>query len=477
MNTIPPPITTKAANSCSGITSEPPLPDTHYLYNVTLNNITFPLDATITIPKFDLFIPLAKIFNVKIPKINSICETPRRDMLSYVPCGGDVVIKKVCFKIRPFKRKRCVNIPTPIVKVKSVYLDDDLPATVKLFTLPEIGLILKGTSSPTFQMSFGLTTNFPIEWSSFLVAEGILKNTTSDKKAIFDALVAVKKSLAPILSMLARSYLEKKIYLSLSVKITRLVMDITWNVDYLKLYIGNQIVELKNVSYTFKNVDIIQLSGLDAISFTLKTPDKMTINFVVGTYKLNTNPYVVVLSMINDSINRINEYAKSHTLSEIQKNELVTLKKALEIMGYLNNPALNIVEELKLLRVNPPNFMKQFLDLTAFNVVVSLKVCPLQGTTAVCASVVFDITEYINSIGDYLRNGAKDAIDEFDKYDKFDIDSLPFPTGELARWNDLYEKANDQVTEIASIALDTAADVLTDQSQSYDSSITFCAPI
>jgi hypothetical protein len=255
---LPPP--TPVTNSCSGLVFLPPLPILHFKYEFTINSVPGPMiDINIDIPEIPIYIQFPKFFN-KIPKIDNGCEKPRQDLIFIgYPCDMGTCSKRVCKKL--FGKRICVNTDYPCPRFKSqVYLEDDNLSTIQLFTIPKVGLRINATTFSDTNINIELTSNTPIlYWIDFLIDSGMSSEGITDINSVLDRLIVTgKKTLAGLLSMLATYYIRQKLVLYLSIKITKLVLDIKWNLDLLILYAGSKSIELRDLTYTFKNVDILQ---------------------------------------------------------------------------------------------------------------------------------------------------------------------------------------------------------------------------
>ena len=120
------------------------------------------------------------------------------------------------------------------------------------------------------------------------------------------------------------------------------------------------------------------------------------------------------------------------------------------------------------------NYIKKFLDLTKITTVVSLTYCPLQGTTGVCCTINFNLSNYFNIIGEFLKNDVKGSLNTLKKYTSF---TNNLHIAELTKWNKLFDKANKQIVEAAKTAVDQFGTVLTNKHQFLYATATLCAPM
>jgi hypothetical protein len=120
------------------------------------------------------------------------------------------------------------------------------------------------------------------------------------------------------------------------------------------------------------------------------------------------------------------------------------------------------------------NYMKKFIDSMKLTVVLSLRFCPLAGVSGICCTIGFDLTDYLNLLGNFIKNDAKDGLQFLKKYD-------PLPSGldipELNSWNNLYDQANGQIITGAGVVLDNVAGFLQNENRFYYGTATLCAPI
>lgn len=464
---LPPP--TPVTSACSGLTYDLPLPIQHISYEFTISSSRGPgIQIPINIPEIPIYIPFPKIFD-KIPKIDTDCEKPRQDMIiPGVPCDLSTCSKKVCRRI--FRRRFCINIPYPCPRFQGqIYLEKDDPITINLFKIPKLGLTISANSSSNVTMKVDLTSNTPIaDWNRFLNSIG--SSPKIDIKGVLDELIiAGKNTLGSLLVILTRYYVTNKIALKLSIKITKLIVDINWELESLKLYFGNKQIELGNLRYTFKNIDILQLLQADSIQLTFTTSEIVFV-YVLGTFDLGVNPFQLITTMIKDRIAFIQSLPNNEQF--LFSNELNRLKEGLDYIEKLTDvgeliPGLNKIGL---------NYIKKFLDAVKVKIVVSLRFCPLTATPGVCCTIGFDLTDYLNLLGEFLKNDVKDGLDFLKKYTLFtSVLTLNIP--QLKSWNDKLDMANKQIIQGAGFVLDQLGNFLENDTQFYYGSATICAPV
>jgi hypothetical protein len=476
MSTYPLPPPTPVTSSCSGLTySFPSLPQSHISYNIKLNSIPGPpIKIPINIPEVPIYIPLPKIFR-KVPKIDKSCSNARQDMIyPGIPCEIKTCYKKVCKQIKRggVRIRKCVNVPYPCSKFRGqLYLENDTAKTIPLFTIPKLGLIIDANSFANTEITVELWSETAIiSWINFLIDSGISSSEITDTKSVLDRLmITAKKSLGGLLILLARYFQTSKIPITLSIKIKKLILDIKWNVNYIKLYVGSKEIELRDLSFTFKNIDILKLINAEEISLTL-TSSEIVFSHVLGSYSITGSPYTIILTMIRDKISQLKSI---YNPGYIVKNEIEKLETALDYVERLTD----VGEMIPILKIPQLNFFKKMLDVAQVKVILSLRFCPLIGTCAVCATIAFDLSEFLKLAGNFLKNDVKDSLDGLEKYN-------PFPSGDvkkikpLADWNEKFDKANKTVRKGVGIVLDRIGNgLLNDSNQFFYGSATICAPI
>ncbi len=269
-------------------------------------------------------------------------------------------------------------------------------------------------------------------------------------------------------------------------------MDIKWQVDNLRIYYGDGDKEIvvSGISYTFKDINVLDLlnpenAGDNVISFSTQVPDtqkQTTINFIVGKYALAENPNTIIKTMIQSAIEKFS----GRQLTAEEKFALNKLQKAQEYMAFINNPLLNIIEILDELGIQPPNFIKDILNLTTIYVLVTIKICPLLGITGLCGTLEFDLTEYINKIGYFFENDVKKALNTKlnSRYAKVSSNSINIPGINIDQanqavnlWNNAVDAANAALIVAAKKSVDVVAKALTDQATEFVAGVTYCQAI
>jgi hypothetical protein len=471
---LPPP--TPVTNACSGLIYIPPLPVLHFKYEFTIKSVPGPrINIPIDIPEIPIYIQFPKFFN-KIPKIDNGCERPRQDLIfPGYPCDLGTCTKRVCERI--FGKRICVNSDYPCPRFRGqIYLEDDNFSTINLFTIPRIGLTINAESSSSdTNINVELTSNTPIVyWIDFLIDSGLSSEGITDINSVLDRLIITgQKTLFSLLSMLATYYIRQKFVMYLSIKITKLVLDIKWDLNFLSLYVGSKSIVLRDLTYTFKNVNILQLIQAESIQLTLSSKE-IVFQYTLGTYDLGLNPYMIITTMIRDKIALMKSLpapTPAWSIGAINyRSQIAHLEYALTYLETLTD----VGEFIPGINKTGLNYMKKFMESIKLTVTLSLRFCPLAGVTGVCCTIGFDLTNYLNLVGDFLKNDAKDGLQFLKKYDSFST-GLDIP--ELNGWNNLYDQANRQITTGAGVVLDGIAGFLQNDSRFYYGSATMCAPI
>jgi hypothetical protein len=464
---LPLPPETPPKSSCVGLTYKPPLPMQHVKYEFTINSIPGPpIIIPINIPEIPIYIPLPKLFD-KIPKIDNDCEKAKQDMIfPGVPCDATTCSYRACRRI--FGRKFCVNVPYPCPRLRGqVYLEEDNPITINLFKIPKLGLNIDANSSTNTTIGVELMSNTPIApWNQFLNSLGSSSKTNMND-ILNELMIAAGSSISSALIMMANYYVTNKVTLNLSIKLTKLILDIKWNLNYLKLYIGNREIELRNLSYTFKNIDVLKLAQAESIQLTL-TNTEIVFNYILGTYEIGVNPFEMILTMIREKI----AFIQSLPISE-QTPYKTELNKLLDALDYIEK-LTDIGELIPGINKVGLNYIKKFLDMMKVKMVVSLRFCPLTANTGVCCTIGFDLKDYLNLLGNFLKNDAKDGLNFLKKYTLIEgLGNIPV----INNWNSTLNQANRTIIQGAGIVLDQIANFLQDDSKSFYGSATICAPI
>jgi hypothetical protein len=423
---LPPP--TPATSNCSGLTYTLPLPLTHITYYIKIDSSPGPLIyIPITIPEIPIFIPFPKIFD-RIPKIDNDCEKPRQDMIiPGVPCDASICNKRVCRRI--FGRKFCVNIPYPCPRLRGqIYLEKDQPLTINLFRIPKIGLIVDANSSVDTDMTVELMSDTAIQtWINFLISSGISASGITDIKSVLDRLmITAKNTIGSLLILLSAYFIKSKIPITISIKIRKLILDIKWNVNYIKLYAGNNVIELRDLTYTFKDVDVLKLIQAEEISVKFSSGE-IVFEHVLGRYIIaGGTPYTIITTMISDKISQLKSIPNWEQTT--LKDEVNKLENALNYLIDLTN----IIELIPGLNIPGLNYLNKLLDEAKVTAILSLRFCPLTGTSALCAIMGFDITNYLQLLGNFLKTDVKNGLNVLKKYDLFsNVLNIP----ELSSWN------------------------------------------
>lgn len=459
---------------CSGIRYDPVVAVQFYTYTFTQNNIPGPkLNLPIVIPEIPIYIPLGKIFT-KIPKIESGCEKPKENLVfPGVPCSATMCNKKVCKKI--LGKNFCIDVPYPCPRfINQIYLDNDVQRSMELFKIPKMGLDFRGNSTSNSKETILLGSNTPIPiWIDLLTQNGILSNNETDMKQVFDKLiVTAKKTISAIFIMLAKYWLQNKKTITFAIRLTELIVDINWNIDYLKLTYGNKVIELRNLTYTFKNINILQLAGAEYIelffSLTALQPE-IVFKYVIGNFKIPlVNPLSVIQTAIQSKITNIKSIANWSENPKL-KAEIKNLEDSL---NYLSS--LGIGELIPGINKNSLNWFKKILELTTINVIVSLNICPLANQTGICCEIRFNLTDYFNEIGLFLKNDVVDGLNILKKYQTF---TNTYGLKQLNDWNNLLNKANAEIVKQAKIAAQAAGNAMTNKNQLIYSTLTSCVPL
>lgn len=472
--TIPPPTST-APNTiqspCAGINYSPPLPSQGITYEFNINSTPGPfIDLPMIIPETNITIPLNVWFNSK-PIFEAGCKNEYDRMIFGIPCDLTGCKKKVC--VKKWGVKVCAKIPYPCPKYAAqLYLVRDDIKKLYLFTIPKIGFSFKAESSTNTRQIVGLSSNSPIVyWIDLLVQMGVDRNGLNDVNTLLNRLITVAgKTLAYLLRQFILCYAGKSFGISLSIKISKLIMDIKLDLKELRLVNGSKKILVNNLTYTFKDIDILKLIQAEFIQFTISNTN-FIIDYSLGTFTLDVTPIDMIISMLKNKINQLKTISSGLSL-DLQK-ELEDAKDALTYVESLTE----IGDYIPFINSPGINFFKNFIKSLQPKLLLILKICPVQGQVGICCKLAFDPTEYFKKIGDFLINNLKAGFDGYEKYIKIPSTIVDLAPNIITPYNNLIEITNKQISDLGKQGLELARDALNTDTQSFTSSLTFCAPL
>lgn len=470
-----PPITQDTnPTGCAGIKYNPfPSVIQTFSYDIETNSLDIPLNLSIIIPKFRVIIPLNKIVD-KVPIFSGDCDFLKGNSVwKGVICGSEIAQKKVC--VRVFRKKICVIIPYPS-KPKffgQIYLNPDNAQNINLFTIPELGFKIDGKCSMSSKWKFDLVSNTPLNfWIDFLIdfIGASAGNGVLTQKDIYDRLIiGAQKTVGAVILQLIKYYFFKKIEIELSLKIKSILITVNWNIDYLKLYADNEILEVRNLTYTFKDIDVLKLAHAESIDFTVNNKQGVLLDFVVGTYELSDlNMFAIQIEMLEARISILKAIPGWEQLVPI-KHEIETLEKAIDFTKNL----ANFVNLIPGINIDSIPYLDSFLKNFQPKLIVRFRICPLTSQIALCGTIVFDLTKYLKVISDYMKN----INPSFTKYLKIPNVELINGVPLVQEWNNVCDSANKTVNDSTKIALNGIANTLYNNTQKVYLSATMCIPM
>lgn len=468
---LPPPDTN--FTGCLGI-SYTLLPVTIYTatYDFETKSIKENFNINIVIPEFTIYLPLNKFLN-KYPVFDNNCEKMNDDLVfPGVPCDLTTCRRRVCTRI--FRRRICTNVPYPCPRFTGqVYLVDDEFKNTKLLTIPELGFRMNAGCEINSKWSVSVISNSAAtSWIDFLItmfgsqhAVGITSN-----KDVFDKLlITLKETVGSVINKMMVYFATKKMKLFLSVKFTKIIFDLTLNIDYLKLNTGNQEVELKNLSYTIKDVNILTLAGGESLEFTVDNSARFVIDYVIGTYDIGIlNIFTMLATMIQNQINILKAIPGYENIPNL-KEQVRNLEVGLEYMKNLEK----LINFIPGFNVNSIPYLDTFLKNFQPKLQVRLRLCPLSGLMAMCGTLIFDISKYILKLLEFLQNNYP----RLSKYNEILDSQLVGRVPVLNQWNQLMQKANEEIDKIAKAALDGNAEKIADGIKSFYMGAIVCVPM
>jgi hypothetical protein len=468
---IPPP--TAITGPCSGLSYSLPLPGQHVFFDITNNSVPGPLlKLNIAFRAFPVNLGIPRIFS-RIPIVDNDCEKFENEknlLFPGVPCDATTCSKRVCKRIAGIRV--CENVPYPCPKlIGKIYLGSDRSLSVTLFTIPRLALQLDGRTFSNIRQRIQLLSNSPlVYWIELLAQTGYDTNGINNPNDALNRLLVVgARTMSYLLRQLALLYVRKKLEIELSIRLRELVVDIRWELRTLRLVAGNRVIQLTDLSYTFKNIDVLKLIQADYLEFKVSNTS-IVFEYVLGNFDLGVNPLTIITDMIRDKINSIK--AIPGTLNARTRRELANLENALNYIDNLGDEG----DLIPFINIKGLNFVKKFLQLLTPKLLISIRICPLTFQVGLCCKIIIDFAAYFRMIGEFLTNQVKSGLNAYKKYTKFAGDVLnQVPI--LNQWNDDFERANKKVVDSLILRLDLINSALAVNTQDFLSSATICAPL
>jgi hypothetical protein len=479
MNTI-----NTIVSPCAGFSYQPPLPGQHIKYEFDINYVPGPyLKFSVVLPEENINIPLNQIFDSKPIFEGDECESKRDRMVFGVPCVFKICgTKKKCSK-KIFGRRIClpaISYPCGISDelTRQVYLVKENFPSIHLFKIPKLGIEMDFNSSTNTSQRIELLSNSPlIYWIDLLIycginASDIDPNNKEDINKIFDKFLGVA---GRTLSYLLRQYIlysvvkDFKLEIELSIRITKLIIDINLELDEFRIFAGSKEFAVKNLTYNIKGIDVLKNLNAERLEFKL-TPTNFIINYVLGVFSLNFTPIDMIVTMLKTKINQLKTI--SGVLSIGLKKELETAEDALT---YIQN-LTDLGDYIPLIKGPGLNFFKEFIINLQPKLFVYLKICPLQGQVGVCGRLLFDPTEYFKKLGNFLIKNMSAGFDELEIYDEIPQNIIKEAPA-LGYLNAGVKKANNAIVYAGKQGLKLASDALNTKTQDFLAGVGFCAPL
>lgn len=527
------PATTNTINTivspCAGFSYQPPLPGQHHKYEFEINSVPGPyLNFSVVLPEESVIIPIRTVLDKlidletafykllqglfkkyglpikstkssffdsfydllnSIPKFHLNCDEDKPRMIFGIPCSIKICSTKKCKRI--FGRKFCIPLYYPCGKyVTQIYLVEYKIPDIHLFTIPKLGIEMDFNSSTNTRQKVELLSNTPVGyWVDLLIycglnaddifpnydkidpsnSDAVERNNVEVKKVIDKILGAAARTLSYLLRQLILFSVGKSFEMEVSIRITKLIIDINLDLDEFRIFAGSKEFKVKNLTYTLKDINILKLMNADRIEFKF-TNANFIIDYVVGTFTLDFTPIDMITSMLKNKINQLKTI--SGGLSLELKNELETAEEAL---SYIQNLA-DLGDYIPFIKGPGLNFFKEFIVNLQPKLFVYLRICPLQGQVAVCTKLQFDPTEYFKKIANFLIDNMSAGFDQFDALDEIPQNILRYAPY-LGYLNYPVKIINNAIVYVGKEGLKLASDGFNTKTQDFLMNVNFCTPL